>query len=94
MSKGCVRKGSDNACDKRKNCRLSHARVNIWGVHTGSVRATNRYGIIFIGIWHHIYKNVASYLWECGIIFMGIWHHIYCNMTSYLLGYGIIFIGI
>ena len=52
------------------------------------------YVIIFIGIWHHIYWNMASYLLECGIIFIGIWRYIYWNMASYLLEYGIIFIGI
>ena len=46
-------------------------------------------GIIFIGIWHHIYWNVASYLWEYDIIFIGMWHHIYWNEASYLLEYGI-----
>ena len=33
-------------------------------------------GIIFIGIWHHIYWNEASYLWEYGIIF------IYCYIAT------------
>ena len=52
------------------------------------------YDIIFIGIWHHIYWNVALYLLEYVIIFIGMWHYIYWNMSSYLLEYGIIFIGI
>ena len=52
------------------------------------------YGIIFIGIWHHIYWNIASYLLEYGIIFIGIYSHIYWNMLSYLLEYVVIFIGI
>ena len=49
------------------------------------------YVIIFIGMWHHIYWNMASYLLErasylleYGIMFIGIWHHIYRNMASYL----------
>ena len=50
------------------------------------------YGIIFIGIWHHIYWNVASCLFECGIIFIRMWHHIYWNVLSYLLEYVIKFI--
>ena len=45
------------------------------------------YGIIFIGMWHHIYWNVASYLLEYGIIFIGICCHIYWNMLLYLLEY-------
>ena len=98
---GCERTGRDNASDKQQNCRLSHASK--FGVFTQApcVRATNRYGIMFIGIWHHIYWNmasyywnVASYLWEYDIIFIGMWHHIYWNMASYLLERGIIFIGI
>ena len=28
------------------------------------------YVIIFIGMWHYIYWNVALYLFECGIIFI------------------------
>ena len=47
-----------------------------------------------VGMWHHIYWNVALYLLECGIIFIGIWHHINWNMLSYLLKYDIILIGI
>ena len=65
--------------DKIVACR-THARVEIWGVHTGSVRACVRQ----IGM--------SSYLLEYGIIFIGIWHHIYWNMASYLLEYGIILI--
>ena len=52
------------------------------------------YVIVFIGIWHHVYWNMASCLLEYGIIFIGIWHHVYWNMSSYLLEYVIIFIGI
>ena len=35
---GCVRTGSDNACVR---CR-THARVKIWDVHTGTVRACDK----------------------------------------------------
>ena len=42
------------------------------------------YGIILIGIWHHIYWSMASYL-------IGICHHIYWKMLSYLLEYVTIF---
>ena len=57
----------------------SHARVKIWGVHTGSVRAYDKY------VWHHIHWNMASYLLE---------YDIYWDIVSYILEYGIIFIGI
>ena len=67
---GCERTGSHNARDKRQNCRLSHARVKIWSVHTGSVRACDKYE------WHHIHWNMASYLLEYDNIFIGIWYHI------------------
>ena len=50
---------------------------NMWVHSINNDRETHgEYVIIFIGIWHHIYWNVASYLLECGI-FIGIWHHIY-----------------
>ena len=52
------------------------------------------YVIIFIGICHHIYWNMSSYLLEYVIIFIGIRHHIYWNMPPYLLEYVTIFIGI
>ena len=100
---GCERTGSDSASDKRQNCRLSLAlSLENLGVRTGSVRATNRYGIIYIGICH-IYYNMTSYLLgygiisyilEYGIIFIGIWHHINWNMLSYLFEYIIILSGI
>ena len=43
------------------------------------------YGIIYIGIWNHIYWNVASYLLEYVVISIGIYNHI-------LVKYIIIFI--
>ena len=49
---------------------------------------------IFIGIWHHIYWNMASYLLEYVVIFIGICCYIYWNMASYLLEYVVIFIRI
>ena len=76
---------------KRQRVRAC-ARVKIWGVHTGFVRASLRQigmasyllecGIIFIGIWHHKYWNVASHLLEYGIINIRMWHHNYWNVAS------------
>ena len=71
---------------------LSSSRM--WVHSINNDRETHgEYLIIFIGIWHLTYWNMASYLLECGIIFIGIWHHISWNMESYLLECGIIFIG-
>ena len=67
---------------------------SMWVHSINKDRETHGECVIFIGIWHHIYWNMASYLLECGIIFIGIWHHIYWNMLSYLLEYVVIFIGI
>ena len=50
--------------------------------------------IILIGIWHHIYWNMLSYLLEYVIIFTGICYHSYWNMASYLLEYVVLSIGI
>ena len=101
---GCERTGSDNACYKRQNCRLSHARTrqNLGCSHRlracvrqiGMASYSLEYGIIFIRIWHHIYWNMTSYLLEYDIIFIRIWHHINWNMLSYLLEYAVILIGI
>ena len=84
--------------DKIVACR-SRYRLKIWVYAFGCtqnlgacVRATNRYGIIFIGIWHHIYWNMTSYLLGYDIIFIGMWHHIYWNMASHKLEYAVIFI--
>ena len=61
----------------------SRCRLKIWVyAQAPCVRATNRYGIIFIGIWHHIHWNMASYLLEYDIIFIRIWHHIYLLLYS------------
>ena len=55
--------------------------------------------IIYIGIWNHIYWNVASIYWnmaphelEYVVISIGIYNHIKWNILSYLLKYVIIFI--
>ena len=45
-----------------------------------------------VGMWHHIYWNVASYLLEYDIIIIGICCLIYWNMLLYLLEYVVIFI--
>ena len=58
--------------------------------------------IIFIGMWHHIYWNMASHkleyavicILEYDIILIGIYCHIYWNMLLYLLEYVVISIGI
>ena len=60
------------------------------------------YGIIFIGVWHHIsLEYVIIFIGKCYHIyynmspyFIRICYHIYSNMPSYLLDYVIIFIGI
>ena len=83
---------------KRQRVRalvVARTRQNLGCSHRlrACVPATNRYGIIFNGIWHHIYWDMASYLLEYGIIFIGMWHHNYWNMESYLLECGIIIIG-
>ena len=58
---GCERTGSDNASDKRQNCRLSLAlSLENLGVRTGSVRVCVRQ----IGM--------ASYILEYVIIFIRI----------------------
>ena len=50
------------------------------------------YGIIFIGMWHHIYWNMAPHKLEYVVISIGIYNHIKWNILSYLLKYVIIFI--
>ena len=57
----------------------------MWVHSINKDRETHGEYVIFIGMWHHIYWNVASYLLECGIIFIGMWHHIYWNVASYLI---------
>ena len=77
---------------------LSSSRMWVHSINEDRDETHGEYVIIFIGIWHHIYRNmasylseygiiyrnIASYLSEYGIIFIGIWHHIYWNMASYL----------
>ena len=65
---------------------------SMWVHSINNDRETHgEYVIIFIGIWQHIYWNMA-YLLEYGNIFIGKWHHIYWNILSYLLDYAFIFI--
>ena len=71
---------------------LSSSSMRVHSINND--RETHGENVIYIGTWHHIYRNMASYLLEYGLIFIGIWHHIYWNMISYLLEYAVIFIRI
>ena len=108
-AQGATTRATINLSDKIVACR-SRCRLKIWVYRLracvrqiGMASYILEYDIIFIGIWHHIYWDMASYhiywnmesyLLECGIIFIGICYHIYFNMLSYLLEYAVIFIGI